>query len=134
VQFAADHCPAGSVYGHATVFTPVLGKQQPLRGPVYLRSSSHKLPDLVIALKEPVAINVVGRIDSIEGGIRVTFDVIPDAPVTRAIVNMAGGAKSLLVNSRNICSAAPRSTLRLRGHNDKERNLRPVLRAKCPKG
>lgn len=131
VQFAADSCPAGSVYGHATVFTPVLGRR-PLRGPVYLRSSSHKLPDLVIALKEPVAINVVGRIDSIDGGIRVTFTSIPDSPVTRAIVNMDGGAKGLLVNSRNLCAATPRSSLRLRGQNGTERNLRPVLRAKCP--
>jgi len=130
VQFSADRCPAGSVYGHAAVFTPVLGKT-PLRGPVYLRSSNHKLPDLVIALKKPVAINVVGRIDSIKGGIRVTFASIPDAPVTRAIVTMAGGKKGLLQNSRNACAATSRSTLRLQGHNEKERNLRPVLRSKC---
>lgn len=131
VQFAADRCPTGSVYGHATVFTPVLGKR-PLRGPVYLRSSSHKLPDLVIALKEPVAINVVGRIDSIDGGIRVTFNSIPDSPVTRAVVNMDGGAKGLLVNSRSLCTATPHSSLRLRGQNGKERNLHPALLSKCP--
>jgi hypothetical protein len=131
VQFAADRCPAGAIYGHATVFTPVLGKR-PLRGPVYLRSSSHELPDLVIALKEPVEINVVGRIDSIDGGIRVSFNSIPDSPVAKAIVNMAGGARGLLVNSRNLCAAVARSALRLRGHNGKERNLRPVLRSDCP--
>jgi hypothetical protein len=131
VQFAADRCPEGSIYGHATVFTPVLG-QRPLRGPVYLRSSSHELPDLVIALKEPVAINVVGRIDSIEGGIRVTFASIPDSPVSRAIVDMDGGAKGLLVNSRDLCAATSRSTLRQRGHNGKARDLRPILRSSCP--
>jgi hypothetical protein len=130
VQFAADRCPAGAVYGHATVFTPVLGKR-PLRGPVYLRSSSHELPDLVIALKEPVAINVVGRIDSVDGGIRVTFASIPDSPVTKAIVNMDGGVKGLLVNSRNLCAGAPRSTLRLRGQNGKRTSLHPLLRSDC---
>jgi hypothetical protein len=133
VQFAADKCPAGAIYGRATVFTPVLGKR-PLRGPVYLRSSSHELPDLVIALKEPVQINVVGRIDSIDGGIRVTFGSIPDSPVTKAIVNMAGGPRGLLVNSRNLCAAVARSTLRMRGHNGEARNLRPVLRSDCSGG
>ena len=48
VQFAADQCPAKSIYGKATATTPILDK--PLSGPVYLRSSSHKLPDLVVDL------------------------------------------------------------------------------------
>ncbi|HET9593305.1 MAG TPA: hypothetical protein VFP17_10350, partial [Solirubrobacterales bacterium] len=36
VQFAADTCPAESVYGYAKAVTPLL--DQPLEGPVYLRS------------------------------------------------------------------------------------------------
>ena len=50
VQFAANGTPLppGAVYGHVTAYTPLL--DEPLRGPVYLRSSSHKLPDLVFDL------------------------------------------------------------------------------------
>ena len=45
-QFAQNACPAGSLVGDAEVATPLL--DQPLKGPVYLRSSSHGLPDLAI--------------------------------------------------------------------------------------
>ena len=48
VQFAAHNCPSGSIYGHATAITPLLGA--PLEGPVYLRSSDNVLPDMVGAL------------------------------------------------------------------------------------
>ena len=37
VQFAAQQCPPGSIYGHAKVFTPLL--EVPEEGPVYMRSS-----------------------------------------------------------------------------------------------
>jgi hypothetical protein len=48
VQYAAGACPAASIYGHAKAITPLL--DAPLTGPVYLRSSDHKLPDLVADL------------------------------------------------------------------------------------
>ena len=47
--------------GAAEAVTPLL--DQPLEGPVYLRSSSHKLPDLVADLKGQIDIELVGRID-----------------------------------------------------------------------
>src|SRR6476659_738046 len=40
VQFAADTCPPGSIYGKASATTSLL--DQPLAGSVYLRSSSHE--------------------------------------------------------------------------------------------
>lgn len=103
VQFAADKCPKGSIYGYAKAVTPLLAK--PLKGPVYLRSSDNKLPDLVAALDGQFDINLVGRIDSVDGGIRTTFPSVPDAPVTKFVLRMKGGAKSLLVNSTDICSS-----------------------------
>ncbi|HEY0317593.1 MAG TPA: hypothetical protein VGC49_04800, partial [Solirubrobacterales bacterium] len=48
VQFAAKNCPQGSIYGFAKATTPLLDK--PLEGPVYLRSSSNPLPDLVATM------------------------------------------------------------------------------------
>ena len=101
VQFAADRCPKGSVYGKARAWTPLLDK--PLQGPVYLRSSDHPLPDLVMDLRGQIEIVVAARIDSKNGGIRTTFEPIPDAPVSKFVLRMKGGSKSLLTNSTDIC-------------------------------
>ncbi len=132
VQYAADACPNGSIYGRVRVFTPLL--DDPLEGEVYLRSSDNELPDLVLALKGLVDIDVSSRIDSHRGGIRNTFRFVPDAPVTKAVLNLQGGRRSLIVNSRDLCAAPSRAKARLVGHNGKVRNLRPQVRAKCGGG
>ncbi len=129
VQFAADACPKGAIYGKVRVFTPLL--DQPLEGPVYLRSSDNLLPDVVFDLKGLVDIEAAARADSVNGKLRVTFPAIPDAPVSKAIVRMLGGRKSLLVNSRDICAPIPRAIVAMEGHNGKERTLRPQMRAKA---
>jgi hypothetical protein len=124
-------CPAGSVYGHARAWTPLFEK--PLEGPVFLRSSEHPLPDLVLALHGLVDIQAVGRIDSVKGGIRNTFDFVPDAPITKVIVDFQGGKKSLLENSTNICRGKHQATVKMKGHNGKVHNFLAPLKAKCPK-
>jgi hypothetical protein len=125
VQFAAQNCPKGSVYGHVKAWTPLLSK--PLEGPVYLRSSTHPLPDLVLDLRGQIEVAAVGRIDSHNGGIRVSFEELPDAPVSKVVVKMKGGAKGILTNSTNICHGSHRATVRLRAHNGRRRSLQPAL-------
>jgi hypothetical protein len=135
VQFAADQCPAGSIYGNVTVNTPLL--DYPLTGPVYLRSSDNPLPDLVPDLRgpasQPIKLESAGRTDSIRGGIRNTFDFVPDAPFTKLVLQMQGGKKGLLVNSRNICAKPYKATVKYSAHNGATLEAHPVLRAKCPK-
>jgi hypothetical protein len=125
VQFAAGKCPKGSIYGKAKAWTPLL--DQPLAGPVYLRSSSHPLPDLVMALRGPIEVDLVGRVDSHRGGIRVTFDQVPDAPVSKFVLRMKSGKKGLLVNSTDICRGKHRATVGMRAQNGRARNVRPAL-------
>jgi hypothetical protein len=134
VQFAADQCPAGSIYGEAEASTPLL--DQPLKGLVYLRSSEHKLPDLVIALKgppeQPIEVDLDGRIDSVHGGIRNTFELVPDAPVSHFVLRVKGGAKGILVNSRNLCNGKPaRMSVHFVGQNNKRADSSPVLANSC---
>jgi hypothetical protein len=131
VQFAADQCPKASVYGHAKAITPLL--DEPLSGPVYLRSSNNKLPDLVAALEGIVDIDVVGEIDSFKGGIRSRFPSVPDAPVSKFVLTMQGGRKGLVVNSRNLCARPSRARARFVGQNGKPRSFRPLVRAQCEK-
>jgi hypothetical protein len=133
VQFAAKACPAGSIYGFAVAKTPLL--DQPLKGPVYLRSSSHALPDLVMALKGPaslpIEIDLAGRVDSANGGLRTTFEQIPDAPVSEFTLHMQGGKKGLIVNSTNLCASTNRATAKFTGQNGKLVTLHPALQASC---
>ena len=129
VQFAAGACPKQSVYGHAMATTPLLGK--PLSGPVYLRSSNNKLPDLVAHLEGQVDIDLVGRIDSFHGGIRTTFDRVPDVPVSTFQMVLPGGRHGLLVNSRNLCQKRVKAIVQLKGQNGKKANSRPRLRTSC---
>jgi hypothetical protein len=131
VQFAADACPKGAIYGKATATTPLL--DQPLTGPVYLRSSSNPLPDLVVDLRGQIHVALVGRIDSVNGGIRTSFDSVPDAPVSKFTLQMQGGRKGLLVNSRDICKHPNRAVAQFTAQNGKELIAKPLLQAKCPK-
>ncbi len=135
VQFAAHACPQGSIYGHAEATTPLLDGK--LSGPVYLRSSDNLLPDLVVALRgpdsQPIEVELAGRVDSKHGGIRNTFEVVPDAPVSKFTLEMRGGNKSLIVNSRNLCESTQRATVRLNAQNGKVRNFRPVVGNDCGK-
>lgn len=136
VQFAAHACPAGSVYGHATATTPLL--DEPLSGPVYLRSSNNLLPDLVVVLRgpdsRPIEVELAGRTDSKNGGLRNTFDFVPDAPVSKFTLTLLGGKKSLIVNSRDLCkNKKQRATVRLTAQNGKMRDFRPVVGNDCGK-
>jgi hypothetical protein len=127
VQFAAGRCPAGSIYGQAVARTPLL--DDPLHGPVYLRSSDNPLPDVVAALHGQIDITLSGRIDSVGGSMRTTFNVVPDAPVSKFVLEMKGGRRSLLVNSRDVCGAAGRASVKAEGQNGKVRDLRVKLKA-----
>jgi hypothetical protein len=126
-RFAEDDCPKGSIYGKAKAWTPLLDK--PLQGPVYLRSSDNPLPDLVMAMSGELDITLVGRIDSKNGGIRTTFDRVPDAPITKFVLRMKGGAKSLLVNSQDICLSAHRATVRMGAQNGRALSSQPRLQS-----
>ena len=136
VQFAAgsghgEKCPKAAIYGHAKAYTPLLS--EPLQGPVYLRSSSHNLPDLVAALHGIVDVEAVGRIDSRHGGIRTTFNAIPDAPISRVVIQMQGGKKGLVVNSTNLCRRPHRAAATMDAQNGRRQSAKPLVRPRCPK-
>jgi len=131
VQFNANACPAGSVYGYARAFTPLL--DEPLEGSVYLRSNGgeRELPDLVAALKGTVDFNLVGFIDSVDSRLRSRFVSAPDVPVTKFVLSMQGGAKGLIVNSENLCAKKQRARIRFTGHNGKVLKVQPLVKNGC---
>jgi hypothetical protein len=135
VQFAADACPKGSIYGTATATTPLL--DYPITGNVYLRSSNNKLPDLVVALKgpasQPIHVDLVGRTDSIHGALRNTFDTVPDAPVTSFRLELFGGKRGLVINSRNLCAHDYRASIELDAQSGKTFDSNPPVANDCKK-
>jgi hypothetical protein len=135
VQFAAHQCPAAAIYGEAEATTPLT--DYALKGPVYLRSSDNPLPDLVAALRgpdsQPIEVVLDGRIDSVHGGIRSTFEAVPDQPVSSFVLRMQGGKKGLLVNSRNICKSVNKVTAKFTAQNGRAASLQPVLQNSCKK-
>lgn len=131
-RLRSQTCPKGSVYGWAKAWTPLLDK--PLEGPVYLGVGyGHKLPDLVADLAGQVRILLNGRIDTTKRlGLRSTFEVVPDAPVTRFVLRMKGGKRyGLLTNKENICRKPQRANARFIGQNGKVAQLRPKVANDC---
>jgi hypothetical protein len=132
VQFAAHNCPAASIYGFAKATTPLL--DNPVQGPVYLRSSSNKLPDLVADLNGQIEVALDGRIDTNKaGGIRNTFEAVPDVPVTQFTLELEGGKKGLLENSENLCKRPQRATADFTGQNGKVFRSKPLVANGCKK-
>ena len=140
VQFAAgagggEECPAGSIYGQAWARSPLL--DYTLTGNAYLRSSNHKLPDLVLALhgppSQPIAIEVDGRTDSVKGALRNTFEAIPDAPVSFFRLVLFGGKRGLVQNSRDTCAHAYRANVVFGAQNGDQLVRKPKVRAQCRK-
>jgi hypothetical protein len=86
---------------------------------------------MVADLKGQVHINLVGFVDSVNGGIRTIFDAVPDVPVTKFVLEMQGGKKGLIVNSRNLCASKNRAIVKFTGQNGKTYDTKPVLKADC---
>jgi hypothetical protein len=133
LQFAAERCPAGSVYGKAVAKTSLF--DQPLRGNVYLRSSDRRLPDLIADLRSgAVRIVVEGGIGpGKHGGIRTFFHDLPDAPIESFTMLLRGGRHSLLQNSTDICRNPPLATVSALGQNNIGARFSSVLRGQCRK-
>jgi hypothetical protein len=131
VQFKAGagngaECPAKSIYGKATAVTPLLS--EPLTGPVFLRSSEHQLPDLVVALhNNQVDFDLIAHVDSVKGRLRSTFEAAPDAPVSSFVLEMQGGKKGLFENSTNLCKAPHKAEANFTGQNGKLWDKTPEL-------
>ncbi|HEY6730354.1 MAG TPA: hypothetical protein VI039_04930 [Solirubrobacterales bacterium] len=120
-QLASHTCPKASVYGKAWAKSPLLSKK--LQGKVYLVSSNNKLPDLLVDLRGQVEIYLRGVIGSgSTGGLKTVFRKVPDVPVSKFVLNMKGGKKSLLVNSVNTCAKPQRAIVKMKAQNGKKKN------------
>ena len=133
-QLASHTCPKASVYGTAEANSPLLSDK--LKGKVFLVSSNHKLPDLLVDLRGQVEIYLRGVISTKRGGLKTVLNNVPDLPLSKFVLNMKGGKKSLLVNSENTCGEPQHAVLNVKGQNGKKvKNNRYKLKiVSCGKG
>lgn len=107
--FRAEQCGRDGLVGEASAVTPVLN--EPLRGNVYLvRNPARRLPDLMVALRGQVAIDVtaVVRVAGKTFQLGTKFDTIPDVPLTEFRLTFQTGPRALLGVATNLCSKQAR--------------------------
>src|SRR5262249_31071987 len=98
-------CAGRQAIGEATTTTPLL--DQPLSGPVYAVSGSGGLPRLAFILDGQVSLLPRAESKTVKGGLKTTVPVVPDAPIGHFVLNVFGGSRGYLLNTRDTCSRPP---------------------------
>jgi hypothetical protein len=137
VEFRAGKCGNQAKIGTAVAVTPLL--RDPLRGSVYfVKNPARVLPDLMVALRGQVALDVTAKVH-IPGGKRLgtQFDTIPDAPITKFTLRIVSGKNGPVGIATSLCTAKGRAAtaaVGYRGQNGKILQTNQKVRiAGCPK-
>jgi hypothetical protein len=118
-QYEAGRCD-GSRAGSAVAKTPLL--KDPLRGGAFfVKHPGRPLPDLMVALRGDIDLDLVGRVTVVDNKYLTTnFDTIPDAPVSKFTLSIVSGTHGPLGVVTNLCSKrGKRSTalVQMKGQN-----------------
>jgi hypothetical protein len=137
--FDAGTCGAGARVGTAVAVTPLL--RDPLRGSAwFVKNPRRTLPDLMIALRGQVAIDLTGKVgvNPRTNQLTTRFDTIPDTPITKFTLRLVAGANGPLGTVMNLCGATARRAtagIGMRGQNGALLQLDQRLRIHgCPRG
>jgi hypothetical protein len=113
-QFTASSCPANSIVGSAIATSPLL--TEPLTGPVALVGVG--LPRVGLDLHGPLSMQLFGDLGVLGSATGVTFDGLPDIPISHFELRFSGGPDGLLVAGKNLCEPpAPVFNTTFTGHN-----------------
>lgn len=110
-DFQAGNCPEASIVGSAKAASPL--QSQALEGPVVLIATpAGSLPKLGLDLRGALALKLIGDISinsSNPNALRneVTFDGLPDIPISEFTLTFAGGPGGLNLATRNPCASPP---------------------------
>jgi hypothetical protein len=124
-QLESEQCAGRAAIGTVSTKTPLLEK--PLEGKAYAVSGYGGLPHVAFVLNGQVSLIPQAESTSIGNGhLRTEVPVVPDAPIGHFRLNLYGGSKGYLVNTRNLCAGPAVVQVRFVGQNGKvvNRNLR----------
>jgi uncharacterized repeat protein (TIGR01451 family) len=108
-QFRAGTCSSRARAGSAVAVTPLL--RDPLRGSAYfVKNPKRVLPDLMVALRGQVAIDLTGKVgvNSRTNRLTTAFDTVPDVPIGMFSLRLVSGANGPVGATTNLCSAKAR--------------------------
>lgn len=106
-QYKAGDCEAGKI-GNASVITPLL--KDPLTGSAYfVRNPKYRIPNIVIALRGQVAIDLTGIVTVTRSlQLRTRFETVPDVPMSRFRLSLQGGREGVVGVVKPLCSTQTR--------------------------
>jgi hypothetical protein len=136
--FEAGRCGRAARVGSAVALTPLL--RDPLKGSAFfVKNPKRVLPDLMVALRGQVAVDLVGKVgvNPATNQLTTRFDTIPDVAISRFTLRLVAGANGPLGTTTSLCSTrAQRATASIgfRGQNGKALSVRQRLRILgCPR-
>jgi hypothetical protein len=133
-QLSAGKCSGRAKVGTAKAVSPLLS--QPLTGTVYLvQKTKGQLPDLIVQLRGPLAIDLDGTIKIGSGNkVATTFATVPDVPVTSFTLKLHGGSTGVLTTTSDLCTRGLPLPTRFTGQNGKQVSQRAPIAVKgCAK-
>jgi hypothetical protein len=131
-QFEAENCRRAEV-GSAIARSPLLPNA--LKGGAYfVKHPGQPLPDMVVALRGDVSIDLIGKV-TIPGGkqLATDFKAVPDAAIRRFTLRLRSGRNGPLGVARNLCSRQARratASVTMQGQNGKTIDRQQRLRIK----
>jgi hypothetical protein len=86
---------------------------------------------MVLDLEGQVDIEVSGKVDAVDGRLRTTFRGVPDVPVSKLTLSLAGGKKGLLINSEPLCGSKKKAKVKMTGQNGVVHRTMSPLQTTC---
>jgi hypothetical protein len=128
-DFNAGRCGKRAKIATAKATSPFVTGS--LSGPVYLVKrppGQAGLPRLVVQLRGPLSIDMVGNIKIGKGNkIATTFGTVPDVPVTKFSLSFHSGKYGIVGANTNLCKGKLFAPTELRGQNGKKQKVRPQI-------
>jgi hypothetical protein len=129
-QLETEHCAGRQQIGTASTTTPLL--EHPLSGPAYAVSGYGRLPHVVFILAGQVTLMPQAESSSVHGGhLKTVVPVVPDAPIGHFRLNLFGGKKGYLANTRGLCLAPVVSKIEFAAQNGKTLTQKVATKTTC---